>query len=144
MRRSENSPQLASSLMSLQSGLLSHRYSSRMQLPSPHLCSSAMQTRIMGLTAREERPRIKRMHVNAHNHMRQPARGDLQPPGRIGAQEDGEKPRRSTTGTLVWSFPPQIQGNLRRTDHHLTDITRLFREKPSSSRHCGGGYPPRR
>lgn len=65
MRRSENSPQLASSLMSLQSGLLSHRYSIRMQVPSPHLCSSAMQARIMGLTAREERPRIKHTPVNA-------------------------------------------------------------------------------
>lgn len=38
--------------MSLQSGLLSHRYSIRMHVPSPHLCSSAMQALTTGVTER--------------------------------------------------------------------------------------------
>lgn len=48
-----HSPQLVSSLMSLQSGLLSHRYSIRMHVPSPHLCSSDMQGLMTGVTKRE-------------------------------------------------------------------------------------------
>lgn len=48
-----NSPQLASSLISLQSGLLSHTYSIRIHVPSPHLCSSGMQGLSMGLTKRD-------------------------------------------------------------------------------------------
>lgn len=84
--------------MSLQSGLLSHRYSIRMQVPSPHLCSSAMQARIMGLTEREERPGIKGMHV------------------RGGGGRWGGAP------ALGGGFPPQIRVNLTRTGHHLTDV----------------------
>lgn len=36
--------------MSLQSGLLSHRYSIRIQVPSPHLCSSTMQGLMLEVT----------------------------------------------------------------------------------------------
>ena len=48
-----HSPQLVSSLMSLQSGLLSHRYSIRIHVPSPHLCSSGMQGLMLGVTKRD-------------------------------------------------------------------------------------------
>lgn len=48
-----HSPQLVSSLISGQSGLLSHRYSMRIHVPSPHLCSSGMQGLTSGLTGRD-------------------------------------------------------------------------------------------
>ena len=48
-----HSPQLISSLMSLQSALLSHRYSIRIHAPSPHLCSSGMQGLMPGATKRD-------------------------------------------------------------------------------------------
>lgn len=38
--------------MSLQSGRLSHRYSIRIHVPSPHLCSSGMQGLMLGVTVR--------------------------------------------------------------------------------------------
>lgn len=47
-----HSPQFVSSLMSRQSGLLSHRYSIRIHVPSPHLCSSGMQGLMEGVTKR--------------------------------------------------------------------------------------------
>lgn len=39
--------------MSLQSCRLSHRYSIRIHVPSPHLCSSGMQGLTLGVTIRD-------------------------------------------------------------------------------------------
>lgn len=72
--RNVHSPQLVSSLISGQSGLLSHRYSMRIHVPSPHLCSSCMQSRTSGTTGGDGQGTVGRMsnvHATARLQPRQ-------------------------------------------------------------------------
>lgn len=62
-----NSPQSSSSLMSLQSGLLSHRYSRGMHPPSRHVCSSFMHGRRSGTTERREGSRVRHAELKGHH-----------------------------------------------------------------------------
>lgn len=135
--RSANSPQLVSSLMSLQSALLSHRYSIRMHVPSPHLCSSAMHALTLGVTGGGEGKGggIKRMQVNAsatarHSDTRV---GQQQRPGRIGLLPT--RGWRKREGQLLFSCPGTTGTNRHQfKDRHLTGITHLLP--------CSGGTVP--
>lgn len=88
--------------MSLQSGLLSHRYSIRMHVPSPHLCSSAMQALTTGVTERWGGG-VKRMQGNQSvlQLHQEGGGGDLQGSGRIGLLEKVQ-PTVAETGKVTW------------------------------------------